>query len=96
MNIFYQKRCNIDIIYFWKEIAKFIPGMVVPAILGLVLNKFIIIDSILSFLVPVVIYTVVYVGSMWFFSMNSYEKNLIRVPVYRILRRGNENDSYKE
>lgn len=91
MNVYYQKKCNIDIIYFWKEISKFVPGLLLPVGVGICMNQFIVIDGVISFLIPVAVYSLVYFGSMWFFSMNAYEKNLLRGPIHRLTHRGSRN-----
>ncbi len=88
MNIYYQKKCNLDIPHFWKEIGKMVPGLIAPVVLGIVMHRFFDISGVLSFLAAVAVYSVVYLGSMWQFAMNDYEKNLIRVSIQKLLRRG--------
>lgn len=87
MNIFYHKKCNIDILYFWKQIARMFPGLVVPTLAGVILNSYAPIDGLFSFLTVTAVYSVVYILSMWLFAMNTYEKNLIRVPLNMLFRR---------
>lgn len=77
MNIYYHKKCNIDILYFWKEIIKMLPGLVLPVIAGVCINKYIPLQGAVSFLLSVLIFSLVYIASMWILSMNTYEKNLI-------------------
>lgn len=77
MNIFYHKNCNIDIIYFWGQILKLARGIILPLLIGILMQLFIPTDSFFSFVVKIVIYSLVYLGSMWLFGMNQYEKNLI-------------------
>lgn len=88
MNLYYQKKCNLNIPHFWREIAGLFPGLVPPVLLGLVIDRFVRIDGILSFLIAVLVYTLVYAASMWLFAMNPYEKNLIRSPIRTLLKRG--------
>ena len=87
MNIYYHKRCNIDIIYFWKNMRKPVVALTLPIILGLLIDYFYEIDSITSFFICVVLYTVVYCVSMWLIGMNNYEKNLILKPIGKLLKR---------
>lgn len=82
MNWFYHKKIGINIIYFWKQIGKFIPALIPPAIVGILLN-IVECKSLIGFAVRVVIYTVVYAASMYFLGMNQFEKE----QVSKILRK---------
>lgn len=76
MNIFYHKKIGIDIIYFWKNIAKFVPALVIPVIVGILLNikecK-----SLVGFVTRSMIYIIVYCISMYFLGMNDFEKQQV-------------------
>ena len=87
MNIYYNRKCNIDIILFWKNIIRQSAGLIIPICVGIVMTIFIKINSIGIFGICVVSYVAVYCISMWLFGMNDYEKDLIRKPLNRILRR---------
>lgn len=90
MNIYYHKKCNIDILHFWREIGRLLPGLIIPAFAGIFLNKFAPINGIFSFLAVAAVYSIVYILSMWFFGMNTYEKNLIRGPLKALLHRNHK------
>ena len=87
MNIYYHKKCNIDIVFFWKNIFRQSIGLIIPIIAGITITMLVRIDSVPAFFVYVIIYTMIYGASMWFFGMNDYEKDLIRNPVRKILRK---------
>lgn len=87
MNIYYHKKCNIDIIAFWKEIIKFIPAMAIPIVFGIIQNRFFLSTGKIAFISSVLIYTVVYCLSMWLLGMNTYEKGLIKTPLRKVLVR---------
>lgn len=40
MNWYYHARIGMNMFYFWKEIAKFIPALIVPIIVGILIMKF--------------------------------------------------------
>lgn len=80
MNVYYHKRCNIDIILFWKEILRLSRGLIIPIIAGIVITRYINMNSILYFLLCVAAYSALYYISMWFFGMNKYEKQLVCKP----------------
>ena len=84
MNIYYYKKCNIDIPAFWKSIAKMLPALVLPIIFAAVLNRFVNEYSIPLLFVSIIAYTAVYSVSMWFIGLNRYEKNLVASVVKRI------------
>ncbi len=87
MNIYYNRKCNIDIPLFWRNILRQSLGLIIPICVGIAMIMFIEIKSVLMFCICVFSYTAVYCISMWLFGMNDYEKDLVRKPVRKILHR---------
>lgn len=87
MNIFYHKKCNIKITYFWKNILKTIPSFLPPIITGIVLTKALNINILLHLIVGIVIYSAVYIISVWLFGMNTYERNLFKAPINKLMKK---------
>ena len=87
MNIYYNRKCNIDIPLFWKNILRQSVGLIIPIGVGIAMTIFIKINSIWMFGACVIAYTLVYCFSMWLFGMNDYEKDLVRKPLKKILHR---------
>lgn len=85
LNIYYHKKVGINMIEFWKNILRMSIPIVFVGLFGIGLNMLIVSDSILILAVKIVLYTAVYGLLMWFFGMNTYEKDLIRKPVNKIL-----------
>lgn len=83
MNLYYYKKIGIDIIYFWKEIIKFIPALIIPSILGILFSMNIY-KSLKDFILYILIYIIAYSLSMYFIGMNKYEKDLINRSIYKI------------
>lgn len=79
INVFYHKKCYIDIIAFWKNILKMCIGLLMPILIMTWLKQHIEFNVISNFIYGVIGYTILYSISMWFCSMNSYEKSLIPV-----------------
>ena len=77
MNIYYHKYCNINILHFWKSILSICKGLIVPIILGVILNQIKVEVSYKSLIIRILIYSIVYCLSMWHLGMNNYEKHLI-------------------
>lgn len=78
INIYYQKRCNINVIAYWQNILRMSAGLILPILVGCVILLRFHTDTIGLFLLFVAVYTVVYWISMWRFSMNETEKQMIR------------------
>ena len=78
MNIYYHKKCNLDILSFWKEILRLSLGLLLPVAVGVVICVFGTGFNLGMQLLMMVVYTAVYGISMWLFGMNSYEKEIIR------------------
>lgn len=73
MNIFYHKKCNIDIVTFWREIGSVAKGMIIPFIFGTLLSQ---LDygNIYIFIGKIFLYTIVYIISLYCIGMNCTEK----------------------
>ena len=87
MNIYYHKKCNIDIMLFWKNIIYMLRGLILPIIFGIASLYIFNTHTLLGFAAAVLFYTVVYSVSMWFLVMNKSEKTLISVPAKKILKK---------
>lgn len=85
MNIYYWKKVGLNIPQFWKSIASILPGYIAPVLAGTLIWKFFRIDSYLEVLMAAVIISVVFLLSIWTFSMNDYERNLLRQPMKKVL-----------
>lgn len=87
MNIYYYKVTGLDIPRFWGNILRMavIPGGML--IVGLFVMERITLNSWLTFLLGVVIYSGIYALLMYRFAMNDYEKDILRKPVQKILGR---------
>lgn len=85
MNIFYHKKCNIDVLIFWKNILRVSVGLIIPGIVGLLINVFVDLSSIVIFLEMIILYVLIYCASMYIFGMNQYERELIKNPLMKII-----------
>lgn len=87
MNIYYHKRCNINILKFWKNILRLCLGLLIPVAAGIAIYMLVEFKSVWDMIIWIAVYTVVYCVSMFFIGMNSYERGLIIKPIRKILRR---------
>lgn len=77
MNIYYHKQCGLDIKLFWTNVGSQARGLIIPVIVGMLINHLVILDSVIMLLVMISVYSLIYIISMWKFGMNEYERNLI-------------------
>lgn len=84
MNIYYQKRQGIDIVAFWKEIIRMsIIPIIISVVFRLVISEYNI-DSWSEWLIFVSLFVAMYLPIFYLFSMNKYEKDLLKLPLNRL------------
>jgi len=77
INIYYYKKAAIDIPKFWKEILKMTVPLAIPIVIVIVLQQFMVLSGFTYVFVYAAIYTVLYAITVYCFSINKYEKDLI-------------------
>lgn len=87
MNWYYNKKLGIDIWYFWKNIASFIPGLILPYAIGCVCMIFVNWSSILGLMIGMASYSLIYMISMYFLGMNTEEKSIVKYYTRRVVKR---------
>ena len=71
---------------YYKEMFRILPGLVLPVVYGVAVNKMNFVKICYpSIGLHVLIYVCIYVASMWFFAMNDYEKGLAKKAANRVL-----------
>ena len=85
MNIYYSKKQGINISKFWGEILKMsIVPIVVTAITIIAIQNYHI-NSWAELALAILIFCAVYIPLFWLFSMNKYERDLIKKTIQRII-----------
>ncbi len=87
MNLYNHFRVGLDMLYFWKQILKFIPALIAPILSGVLIKQFVDLHRLPLLLAFGVLYVAIYAVSMWYLGLNSYEKDQISRPVRRIFKR---------
>lgn len=77
MNWYYSKKIKLDIKYFWVQIIRLVPCVVLPCVIGLFIIRFVTIRGIVGLCMIGVLYVAIYITSVWCLGMNAYEKGLI-------------------
>lgn len=91
MNWYYHKKIGLDIIWFWKQILKFLPAMLLPVIFGVLLIKNLSFSGWPDLIAWGMVYTIIYVVNMWFLGMNGEEKQTFR-RIAKRLEAGGKHD----
>ena len=78
MNIYYHKKCNLNMLYYWKSMISLSKGLIIPVILGCLYIMLFDISRLRFFLLGIIIYSAIYGISMWYIGMNEFEKNLFK------------------
>ena len=91
MNIYYDKVTGLDILVFWKNIIKMSLIPVVLCTAGLLfIHNVRNMNSVMEFLIYVIVFCILFMAGSWFLTMNGYEKSLFKemfLKVFRIVRR---------
>lgn len=87
MNRYYQRRVGLNISRFWMRICHLIPAMILPGAAAVVVAVFLHPTDYFQIAGILMIFVAVYALSMWLFGMDRYERNLVLVPLQKILRK---------
>lgn len=87
MNLYNHFKVGLDMAYFWKQILKFTPGLIIPIISGVLILKYVDLKRLSMMFIFGVLYIVLYIVSMWHLGLNDYEKDLIAKPIKRVFHK---------
>lgn len=78
MNWYYHFKIGLNMVYFWKEILKFLPATAVTCLFGAVYVRFVPIGGWVMLLLSAGAFAAVYGAAMWLMGLNDYEKQLVK------------------
>ena len=89
MNIYYQRKQHLDVLRFWREIAKMSTVPVAFVIVGLLVTSTgaFAVESVVGFFAFGALFTITYGVCFWKLCMNSEEKKLLAAPVAKLILR---------
>lgn len=87
INWYYYKYIGLDIPLFWRNILKMSPVMLIMGTTWWLILDQIQINSWLVFFALATVYTIMYLPLAYRFMMNQYERDMVMVPVQKILRK---------
>lgn len=79
MNIIYEKVIGLNVKYFWIQILKIIPAIIIPCIIALGIKTIFLPDSWFAFLIEVIVFICLYVVCLYMGVMNKEEKREIKM-----------------
>ncbi|MFW5980978.1 MAG: oligosaccharide flippase family protein [bacterium] len=92
MNIYYHKKIGLNIIAFAKEIVSMSYPVLLAVAVALIANLYFPTTSVISLLLKIGFYIVVYFVFMWFMGLNSYEKDIFHSIIARLSLRGEKHN----
>ena len=87
MNIYYYKITKLNIPLFWKNIISMSVIPIIMIMISLFITQFSPFNSWFKLIIAIIIYTLIYSAGMYIFSMNAYERDVIRQPLQRVLNK---------
>lgn len=87
MNWYYHFRIGLNMKYFWQQIIRIFPALLLPVATGFLLNRYFDLFEIQNFVWGSVAYGFTFLISMWLLGLNHNEKEMIINPLMRIKRK---------
>jgi len=84
INIYYQVKIKINILKFWGNIGRFIIPLQFTIVIGWLIKKVITPTHLGDIFIGAIIFTIFYALFIWFMALNSFEKDLVIVPIRKI------------
>lgn len=90
MNIYYQKKLDINVISFWKNILKIIPSFIPSIIVGILLNIFYNFHGWVDFGILAICFVIIYILFVFLFGCNKDEKNILTKNLLKFRRKARD------
>lgn len=87
MNWYYWKKIGLNIPKFWKSAINTFIIPVLLCVISLILFSFIDLSNWALFFISVIIFALLFVVLSWIFVMTDYEKDIVRVPLMKIVNK---------
>lgn len=87
MNIYYDRCQQLDIKLFWIQILRMALAPVIFTIVSYLLVQGLDLSNIISLMVAIIVFTILFFIVLWLFSMNDSEKSLLTAPLRKVVSR---------
>ncbi len=82
MNFYYHCYIGLDVISFWKEILRIVPGLILPMAVGLLIRNFKV-SNMFGLFFQIILYTAVFGISMILFGMTKQQRQSVMNRFYK-------------
>lgn len=86
MNIYFQKKQDIDIKGFWRQICRMLAVPALLTIAGIASARYIDYTRPFNLVAGILVFCILYVPLEWRFSMNTYERSILSGVIARLTR----------
>ena len=87
MNWYYWKKIGLNIPRYWRSVVNIFIFPVILCVVFSFFSMYINFKNWMILLSGIIIFTVIFVVVSWIFIMNDYEKDIIRAPLRKLLRK---------
>lgn len=88
MNIYYHKVIKINIIEFWNNVNKIsIPLIVLTGLFWIIRIIYFENEPMHIFIIEIILFILLYIPISWKFQLNTYEKELIKKPLFKLIQK---------
>ncbi|MEI7504072.1 MAG: oligosaccharide flippase family protein [Paludibacter sp.] len=84
MNWYYHYKVGLNIKLFVVDIIKITPALILPSIVGSLMFLYLNLSDAKVLVLGILVYTLIFSISMWYFGMNKYEKDLVINPYNKL------------
>ena len=84
MNVYYQTKQQLDITKFWIEIGKMLFAPIFLTVIGYASTIYFNYSKPYTLLIGILIFSAIYIPTIWKFSLNTYEKGIISTMISNI------------
>lgn len=84
----YYAKIGIAIKEYFVNISKIAPFVLLALVMGKIISLLFPTNSIIVLLLQATVFTGIFIFTMWIFVLNTYEKDLIRIPFQKFFKKG--------
>lgn len=77
MNLFYHRVLEIDMVFFWTEIGKTLPGFLLPVVACVLIMRYVQFHGVVGYFLWIAAFTMVYCCAVYWFGCNEKERALV-------------------
>lgn len=77
MNIYYQKKMGLDMVWFWSQLKSFLPAYIPIIIFAFVEKKFLVLNSYVKLFAAIGLYSLVYIIAIFLIALTNEERDII-------------------